>query len=339
MKKRYSYFEDEILKLLRTRDRFKTICPSEVLLPKEKKNKNLMAEVRAAAFRLADTGKITITQKGIPVDYSQIKGPIRLGLSTPQIPIEPTIFLGIDQTGAVDKNGKPKALPACMITGNNIQLFYLREFSKEAILCELKEFENPRILICVDCVIGLPQPLGLSWRQALRKIPANSGYGMLAARKFFKTLSSNKIYYRQVEIELGANSVFREMPYQKNIQTGSFRIWKDIASKTNDFFVPFLKEDSQPGQIPVYEGYPSYSWTALFGVRKRAPKEITKYLKVSFPNLKISRESRTLLKKDQNMADALVLAITMQEHHLQQPPKGQPSTEGWILGYTSVKNS
>lgn len=72
--------EAQILELLKRRGAGKTICPSEVLPESQKQDKILMESVRAAARRLAAKGEIAILQKGIAVDPSTAKGPIRLKL-------------------------------------------------------------------------------------------------------------------------------------------------------------------------------------------------------------------------------------------------------------------
>ena len=73
-------YEKEILALLEKRGADKTICPSEVLLDLQKKDKALMEAVRSAARRLVALGKIVIMQNGTRVDPSTAKGPIRLKL-------------------------------------------------------------------------------------------------------------------------------------------------------------------------------------------------------------------------------------------------------------------
>nr|BDT27405.1 DUF3253 domain-containing protein [Bacteriovorax sp. HI3] len=62
-----------------TNTRFpKTICPSEVLSGEDKKNKEKMELVREVAKKLADESLIVIMQKEKVIDYTNIKGPIRL---------------------------------------------------------------------------------------------------------------------------------------------------------------------------------------------------------------------------------------------------------------------
>ena len=81
MKKTDENYENQIVQLLNQRGDGKTICPSEVLSPEEKQNKEKMELVRQAARRLVAKGHILITQKGQIVDPSLAKGAIRLKLN------------------------------------------------------------------------------------------------------------------------------------------------------------------------------------------------------------------------------------------------------------------
>lgn len=78
-------YSHKILRLLYNRKPGATICPSEVLPDEQKKNKEKMEDVRAAAWDLVQKNKIEITQKGKVVDGPHIKGPIRLRLKEEQL--------------------------------------------------------------------------------------------------------------------------------------------------------------------------------------------------------------------------------------------------------------
>lgn len=78
--KNSSQYEAQILELLKIRGAGKTICPSEVLVGEQKKDKALMEAVRISARLLVAQGKIVITQSGKVVDPSTAKGAIRLKL-------------------------------------------------------------------------------------------------------------------------------------------------------------------------------------------------------------------------------------------------------------------
>jgi hypothetical protein len=65
--------------LLDQRGEGKTICPSEVARALGDENwRDLMDPVREAAFALADSGQLEVTQHGKAIDGRTAKGPIRL---------------------------------------------------------------------------------------------------------------------------------------------------------------------------------------------------------------------------------------------------------------------
>lgn len=58
----------------------RTFCPSEVARDMADDWRPLMPEVREAAARLSDAGRLAVTRGGAPVDPRDPGGPIRLGL-------------------------------------------------------------------------------------------------------------------------------------------------------------------------------------------------------------------------------------------------------------------
>jgi len=70
---------DKILQMAAERGTEKTICPSDVarqMFPEDWRKH--MDEIRKEAIELQKQGKVLITQKGIPIDTNNIKGPIRI---------------------------------------------------------------------------------------------------------------------------------------------------------------------------------------------------------------------------------------------------------------------
>ncbi len=242
------------------------------------------------------------------------------------------IYLGIDQTGAIDKSGNPRPLPACVIKQNRVSLTYLPSFSKQSIFEVIQPKANEKIAICADCVFGLPDEIDLSWRQALQQIRKSQGYGQGPAQAFFRKLGSGKIFHRKIETECKANSVFKETPFQKNIQTGTYRIWKDISIDESDFYVPFLSEPPHEAKIPIYEGYPSLSWKLLFDTSSRQPNHLKEFIEEKFPKLIIQETHQRQFDRDPNLADAFVLALSLRlwmDTKIAVPF----GNEGWILGH------
>lgn len=241
------------------------------------------------------------------------------------------IFLGIDQTGAIDSNGNPKPLPACLINKKEIQFFYLKTLSKTAIQQQLQMNDLKNLLICVDSVLGLPEELNINWPSALEKIKRFPGYGRKPAKDYFRHLGQGQIFKRQIEIFCKANSVFAEKPFQKNIQTGTFRIWKELTLNLKDFYIPALENKKFATQLPLYEGYPSYSWKLLLKSNHRRPTELTELIVKNNLELNWSDEHQRKVNKDANLADAFVLALTILKLH-KAAKKLKPHPEGWILG-------
>ncbi len=240
--------------------------------------------------------------------------------------------MGIDQTGAVDRKGKPRPLPACLIRNKSVTFFSLSEFSKKEILDKVQPSKDEEILICVDCVLGLPKALKLTWRDALKRLKNFEGYGMQVAQNYFREIGNGKVQRREIEIACNANSVFKEKPFQKNIQTGTYRIWKDISSSEADFFAPALEKRSNPSQILIFEGYPSLSWRILFNSPRRQPLELSKIIAIQKVAIRWTKEHQAKVDQDPNFADAFVLAMTMKKFKT-AALSTKPSVEGWILGY------
>lgn len=74
--------EATIFALLAARREGATICPSEVaraLVPEGEAWREGMPRVRAVAQGLAESGRLVVTRRRVPVDATSGGGPIRLG--------------------------------------------------------------------------------------------------------------------------------------------------------------------------------------------------------------------------------------------------------------------
>lgn len=72
-----------ILTVARQRGIEKSTCPSEIarmLFPDDWRNH--MDEIIDVAIDMHKQGKVQITQKGLPIDVTHIKGPIRIKITT-----------------------------------------------------------------------------------------------------------------------------------------------------------------------------------------------------------------------------------------------------------------
>lgn len=92
---------ETILALVQARGPQKSICPSEVAralvenqgTDDHEQWRAQMDAVRAMAHRLAEEGRIIVTQKGETVDIRTAKGPVRLQLCPPTVGAEPIRFI------------------------------------------------------------------------------------------------------------------------------------------------------------------------------------------------------------------------------------------------------
>jgi hypothetical protein len=252
--------------------------------------------------------------------------------------------IGIDQTGAVLPNGKPKPLYACVLKKTkgkpklfpNLKLSQLNECSIKLLIDENKT--SGATLVIVDSVLGLPAGLNADFQKLLKVIKnytfSGQSYGSKTAVNFFHTfLSPDQIkraeFPRRVAEELsGANSVFTLRPYQRNIGCGSYRVLKDLAEDSSWFNVwPF--EDSLKKEFVIAEGYPSLYWREILGCPSRQSDKLNAFLKKNF--------QYTSLPKTSDDSDAAIIAVAGL-HYLQAGFFNDFSSsqltkkEGWIVG-------
>lgn len=243
------------------------------------------------------------------------------------------IFVGIDQTGAVNSKGIPKSLVVTVLDAREQLRVYtsltipsLTQPHLQSFLQKLlPDFAGEKVLLCVDAVLGLPEDLKIKQDHIFNQIRQftynDKAYGALTAHQFFiQFLNSSETPHRQVERKVRANSVFKMKPFQKNISCGSYRILKDLSADTSWCSLwPFENVDKQ---YTIAEGYPSYFWRQVIGLKTR--------------NLDLLHEKFTHLQFETiDQADSFVLAYGA--HHFKDQItnfKRNSTTqyEGWILG-------
>lgn len=242
------------------------------------------------------------------------------------------VYIGIDQTGAINAKGIPKPLPACALIKNEVHFFYLSKLDRIEIERHVGTLNPNQTFVCLDCVLGVPDSLEYTFSEVLQKIHIVEGYGRKIASKFFREIGDGKIHHRKIEIQLKANSVFQEYPFQKNIQTGTFRFWKEISENHDDFYIPALEKQKNKLQIPLIEGYPTHIWKTALKSKFRRPENLVLILKGLSSELNWNHKHTSLVKKDPNLADAFVLAFGVK--YLYKPTKSKRlNPEGQILGF------
>lgn len=262
------------------------------------------------------------------------------------------IIFGIDQTGATQGPSKSRAkpLPSAVLTKKGrqwrLRLHSLPSLTRENLQEAAGDLSLASALIAVDSVLGLPAEVWpqntSSLKSLFKKASLRKTYGFDSAALFFGEIWSGKSPpKRQVERLAKANSVFTSRPFQKNIQTGSFRVWKDLGPHTTWFRLwPHDVFDSTFRPPYIFEVYPSLLWKSLFDSSQRKPSQLKSLIQKRFPEISISPEDQhRFIQPD--YADAVVAALGAFRFFVTQnnfyPPKDrfkkyQMKREGWILG-------
>ena len=248
------------------------------------------------------------------------------------------IFIGIDQTGATKANGQPRPLNVSLIDLRNSSPIYITALQinnlnlqsiQDLLQRNIPAIDTAEVLICVDTVFGLPNPLKVLptkvFKLAKNYTFLDKPYGAITAYKFFgQFLKKSKIQHRRVELLVKANSVFNLQPYQRNIGCGSFRIIKDLAQDKKWFSLwPF---ENLNRQFIIAEGYPSYFWKIHLDSSHRDLSILeNKFKKLKFKNL--------------DQADSFMLAFGASKstkNLFDNRIKKNCKCEGWILGVPYV---
>jgi len=285
-------------------------------------------------------------------------------------------FLGIDQTGAATNQGqKAKPLKVCFAqkergkwtvhtqtqTKTPLTLPCLSPTSLRLFLGKFGvTWPNPKLAIIADCVFGMPEeifpttpgntPEENLWNlfsKTLNHRYDEALFGLKVSESFFSTfIASNKTPpKRECEKFSGSNSLFTTRPFQKNIQTGSYRIWRDMVCETSKPWLniwPFVSKENFNGRTAwIFEGYPTFMWKQLLGLPTRNTLALIKLLSSGPFKSRFKFDSFSLLKADPDLSDAAVLAlggvILQDQNKLMTPFKGfwkltTRSKEGWISG-------
>lgn len=290
------------------------------------------------------------------------------------------VFVGIDQTGAATKNGSAaKALPVAIVDARSKRPrlitsaedgapLWLDTFSDSSLSRTLSRAGLPGVhagssslAILADCVFGLPAeawpegaPPGSAtlwslFREAARDDETRAGYGLKPAAKFFAEALLRSSYrgsephpVRCCERLAKANSVFRTHPYQKNIQCGTYRIWRDLGRATEAWvkirwFEPQATAlDERPW---LFEAYPSLIWRELFNLRTRDLTRVHDAIEAAFAHFELPLNLDETIEGSADRTDAIVLALggwwLNQEGKLFAPsplPRLSLGREGWIVG-------
>ena len=259
-------------------------------------------------------------------------------------------IIGIDQTGT--KNPLPLALLTQVKSREKkakykLSLHALPAFTPQGFQSLTIPINTSETWITADCVFWALQGTGLpglwkTFEHAKLHRMKSQGMGRAVAESFFQAVRDqngwkNEYPARNIEVLTKANSVFRVFPYQKNIQTGTFRIWSEISGKRWLNIWPFEKKQNLK-RAWLAEGYPTWMWKNVFASPTRKPEHLARFLKLKFSNqVSWSKSDEALFTQSPDYADAVVLAAAtlaiLQETNFNPSiPKMNKQNEGWIFG-------
>lgn len=184
------------------------------------------------------------------------------------------------------------------------------------------------LAMMVDCVFGLPadvsralghSPRGAAhiWRLFRRAAdrPGDARFGRAVSEAFFadlvrdSRLSFDPLPRRDCERACMANSVFLTRPFQKNVQTGTHRIWRDLGEGARAWTRIWPFDAPAPGTW-LFESYPSLLWRELFGLRTRLRPALRAAATAYFrKRAKVTVDDWDFITADPERADAAVLAL------------------------------
>jgi hypothetical protein len=146
--------------------------------------------------------------------------------------------------------------------------------------------------------------------------------------------------FRGIDLKVKAQSVFRPIPYQRNIQTGSFRIWTELSGSTGIGVWPWSRLENSKGSL-LAEAYPSWMARNLFGLKSRSPQEFLRWMKTNGTvRVSFKKEVGQKLLDSTEATDSAILAMGSMILYEQSPEafKSTPRKrrEGWILGVTEA---
>lgn len=266
-------------------------------------------------------------------------------------------YWGVDQTGALRPSStRYRPLQAVRLQGVHPKQWMISVHHLEALIASC--FGPEPTAIVVDSVFGLPQsvfpasphlPLEHPWAWFVRAHDFVRTHSHLSGRErgetfFARWSASASSHRREVERLTGSNSVFQTRPFQKNIQTGTFRIWSELGQSQSPWanLWPFDLSQSREGQPWLFEGYPTWSWRQLFAVKSREPDQIIHHVKAYGQTHGMTFRFKDSAQKEihasPDLADALVLALEglrSAAAATQMDRTRFSREEGWILGVSS----
>lgn len=284
----------------------------------------------------------------------------------------PAIFIGVDQTGAALPGGlRAQPLPCAILVDRGrsweLKLLWLPSLTRAALEQAFIETLDDTVgglkldssvTILADCVLGLETHVfraltgaarnqadalwGLMKETLKRQEPPF--FGRAIAEEFFAELLKRSghagpgLPRRQCELAARANSVFASRPFQKNIQTGTYRMWRDLASDGTRWFSLWPFESARDSRPVMLEAFPSLAWREALGLKTRDRTKFREAVQtaVALARVRLKFDDWSKLERDADLADAATLALAgaiwARNGKLADAPKKLVRGEGWIAG-------
>lgn len=230
-------------------------------------------------------------------------------------------FIGIDQTGAWNAAiRKPRPLAMAIIRPElgrwKFECLPLAQFTPQGFAEANVKFESTSTLIATDCVFWSHSSqtfknLKTDFKNAHQWRLIHQRVSREIAQAFFRTHGRPAGTKRPVDQKMKAQSLYSPTPFQRNIQTGTFRIWSELGENPLNWIgiYPWSPIDSDVNTWAV-EAYPSYAWNSIFNSKIRNPKKLPHWIQKRFSKqLIVTASAKALISKDGNYADAAVLAL------------------------------
>lgn len=261
-------------------------------------------------------------------------------------------FVGVDQTGAARRGGLAAAPLPCVALQREGRWLLVpgarggvlaRAFSPSFV------DTDGATAVLVDAVLGLPAadaraaglPLGeqllpsLLDRATSFRGPAGRRYGREVGAAFYAGLRGPGDGLREVDRRVGASSVFTTVPWQRNVQTGTWRVLRELAASPGWLAVwPFTSPDARGARGWLLEAWPTLAWR-LLGSDRRRPDRLGAFAEVH--GVSVHPEVGRAVARSPDVADAAVLALLggllAAAGDLVEPVGAGPAAdEGWIAG-------
>ena len=257
-------------------------------------------------------------------------------------------FIGVDQTGAALRGGRSaKPLPWVSLAWDGAWTLSAATSAGPRLADALTPAAFGGVdgdtAVIVDAVLGLPAsawprtgeaPGGAGLRALWGQAAAwPDGFGRAAAMAFLGRFDPGDDGLRAHDRRAGALSVFRGVPFQRQVAAGTYRVWRDLGAHGGDWAWVWGLDAPDPSRAVLAEGWPSLGWRRVLGQPVRRPEALPDLLAAA--GVRCDGASAAVLVASPDHADAAAAALLgawTQAHRGWTGPEGAAPGEGGLLG-------